>query len=86
MVAPRRRDGGARPRHTDGGDGARGRELQPPGAEPEAERARAGDRRRVSVPEASELLWVLLVGAGDAGGVGERGVFGGVRGGAVEVL
>lgn len=36
--------------------------------------------------EASELLWVLVVGAGDAGGAGELGVFGWVCGCVVEVF
>lgn len=36
--------------------------------------------------QASELFWVLLVGVGDAGGVGEYDLLGGVCGGVVEVL
>jgi len=38
------------------------------------------------VAEASELLWVLVVGIRDAGCAGELGVFGWVCGCAVEVL
>lgn len=76
--------GGAGDAH--GGDGEGGGEFQPYGADAAEGGARVGDRRRVRLVAASELFWVLVVGVGHAGGLGECGLFGRVCGGAVEVL
>ena len=86
MATPRRRNAGHRSRHPHNSYDPRGDEFLAPGPEHEERRPRARDGRRVPVSAASELLWVFLVGAGDAGRAGERGVFGRVRGGAVEVF
>lgn len=86
MAGPRRRDGDGGASGPDDGDAARGLELQPPRPEGEEGGARARDGGRVPVPATSELLWLLLVGVGHAGGAGERGLSGRVCGGAVEVF
>ena len=86
MARPGRVDGSRRAGGPDDGDVICGLEFQSLGAESEEGRARARDRGGLQVSAASELLWVFLVGVGDAGGDGECGLFGRVCGGAVEVL
>lgn len=86
MAGPRSGDVGGRAGHADSGHDARGFQLQPPRAEEEEGRTRPRHGRSLQISQTSELLWLFLVGVGDAGGDGECGLFGRVCGGAVEVL
>lgn len=79
-------DGGGGAGDADGGHGAGGVQFHAFGAKGEEAGPCARDGRGLSLSEASGLLWVLLVGTGHAGGVGERRVLGRVCRGAVEIF
>lgn len=70
----------------DRGDGDGGAEFCAFGADDEEGGACACYGGGVCVVQASELLGVFLVGGGESGRVGEWGVCGGVRVGAVAVF
>ncbi len=86
MADPGRSNGGDRARRADDSNGARGFEFQPSRSEQEEGGTRARDGRDIPIPSASELLWVLLVGIGNADGVGESSLLGRLRGGAVALF
>lgn len=76
----------ARPSDAHDSYGAGGEQFQSPRTIEEKRGARISHAWGLRVATASELFRLLLVGAGDANGVGEWGMSGGVYDCAVEVF
>lgn len=86
LVRHRGGDVGCGSGYKDNSDDPCGFQFQPFGAEEEEGRTRPRHGRNLQISATSELLWIFLVGIGDAGGDGECGLFGWVCGRVVEVL
>ncbi len=86
MAGSRPRPGGSWADDKDDGDGPCREQLQSLGSIEKKTRPCAGHGRNLRLAEAPELLWIFLVGFGDAVGLGESHMFGGICCGAVEVF